>query len=80
MHDISSKYRWGIFHLTQQQNKERIYMLLAILQTLFNFMLKLGVLFGLAFMVACTVFVIVCAIRGDIKINVIRSKTEKENE
>lgn len=80
MHDISSKYRWGIFHLTQQQNKERIYMLLAILQTLFNFMLKLGVLFGLAFMIVCTVFVIVCIVHGDIKINIVRNEVEKENK
>ena len=54
-------------------------MLLAILQTLFDFMLKLGVIFGLAFMIVCTVFVIVCIIHGDIKINIVRSKDEKEN-
>ena len=58
----------------------RIHMLLAMLQTLFNFMLKLGVIFALAFMIACTVFVIVCIIHGDIKINIVRSNEEKENE
>ena len=54
-------------------------MLLAMLQTLFNFMLKLSVVFGFIFMIACTVFVIVCIIHGDIKINIVRSKDEKEN-
>ena len=54
-------------------------MLLAMLQALFNFMLKLSVIFGFIFMIACTVFVIVCIIYGDIKINIIRSKDEKEN-
>lgn len=51
-------------------------MLSAILQTLF----KLCVIFGLAFMIACTVFVIVCVVRGDIKIKIIRGKVEKENK
>lgn len=55
-------------------------MLLAMLQALFNFMLKLSVLFGLVFMMACTVFVIACIIKGDIKININRDGTEKENE
>ena len=55
-------------------------MLLAMLQALFNFMLKLGIIFGLAFMIVCTVFVIVCIIHGDIKINIVRSNEEKENE
>lgn len=54
-------------------------MLLAMLQALFNFMLKLSVVFGLAFMIACTVFVVVCVVRGDIKINIVRSNEEKEN-
>lgn len=55
-------------------------MLLAILQTLSNFMLKLGIIFGLAFMIACTVFVIACIVHGDIKINIVRNEVEKENE
>lgn len=71
----------GIFHLTQQQiRRGGIYMLLAILQTLFNFMLKLGVILGLAFIMVCTVFVIVCIIRGDIKINIVRNEAERENK
>lgn len=44
-------------------------MLAAILQALFNFVLRLGVIFGLAFMVAYTIFVIYCMVHGDIKIN-----------
>lgn len=55
-------------------------MLLAILQLMFQFVLKLGVIFGLAFMVACTVFVIVCIVRGYIKINIVKDYTEKENQ
>lgn len=50
-----------------------------ILQTLFDFMLKLGVIFGLTFMVVCTVFVIVCVVHGDIKINIVKSNAEKGN-
>ncbi len=42
-------------------------------------MLKLSVVFGLAFMIVCTVFVIVCIIHGDIKINIVRSNEEKGN-
>ena len=55
-------------------------MLVAILQTLFKFILKLSLILGLAFMVACTVFVIYCAILGDIKINIIRNEMEKEKK
>ena len=54
-------------------------MLLAMLQALFNFMLKLSVIFGFIFMIACTVFVIVCIVHGDIKINIVRVNGEKEN-
>ena len=55
-------------------------MLAAISQALCEFVLKLGLIFGLVFMVACTVFVIVCVIHGDIKIKIISNKAEKENE
>jgi hypothetical protein len=55
-------------------------MLVAILQVLFKFVLKLGVTLGFIFMVACTVFVVVCAIRGDIKINITKSESEKEEK
>lgn len=51
-------------------------MLSAILQTL----VKLSIIFGLVFMIACTVFVIVCIAHGDIRINITRDGTEKENE
>lgn len=51
-------------------------MLSAILQTLF----KLSIIFGLVFMIACTVFVIVCIAHGDIKINIVRNEANKENE
>lgn len=66
----------GIFRLTQQKTEERIYMLATILQTLF----KLSLIFGLAFMIACTVFVIVCIVHGDIKISMVRNENGKENE
>lgn len=51
-------------------------MLATILQTLF----KLSAIFGLIFMIACTVFVVVCVIHGDIKINIVRNEDEKENK
>ena len=54
--------------------------MLAALQFIVRNVLILSTIIGLAFMVACTVFMIICAIRGDIKINVTRSKDEKENE
>ncbi len=54
--------------------------MLAALQFIVRNLLILSTIIGLVFMVVCTVFVIVCAIQGDIKINIIRSKDEKENE
>lgn len=63
-----------IIRLTQQNKRGGIYMLSVILQTLF----KLGALVGLNFMVLCTVFVITCVVRGDIRINIVKSKAEKE--
>lgn len=54
--------------------------MLATLQFIVRNLLILSTIIGITFMVACTVFVIVCAIQGDIKINIIRSKDEKENE
>ncbi len=70
----------GISRPTQQINARRLYMLVAILQVLFKFVLKLGVTLGFIFMVACTVFVVVCAIRGDIKISITKSESEKEEK
>lgn len=55
-------------------------MLAVIMQTSFKFMLILGVTFALAFMIACTVFVAVCVVRGDIKISITRTENEKKNE
>lgn len=69
-----SKQWGGIYCLTQQTNERRIYMLLAILQIL----LKICAIFGLAFMIVCTVFVVVCVIRGDIKISITKTEIEKE--
>jgi uncharacterized membrane protein len=53
-------------------------MLVAILQVVFNFILKLSIIFGLTFMVACTVFVIYCIVHGDIKINLTKDRADKE--
>lgn len=47
--------------------------LVAILQILF----KLSATFGLVFMAACTVFVVICVIRGDIKISMVKDETEE---
>ena len=56
-------------------------MLMAVLQTIF----KLGVIFELALMVLCTVFVVSCIIHGEIRIEIVineitRNETEKKNE
>ena len=51
-------------------------MLLAILQAMFKFVLNFNVILGVVFMVICTVFVV----SGDIKINVVKRNTEKENK
>lgn len=69
----------GIIRLTQQVNEGRVYMLVAILQELLQSVLKLSVIFGLAFMVACTALMIVCLVRGDIRINIVRGSAEKES-
>ena len=70
----------GIIRLTQQVNEGRAYMLVAILQELLQSVLKLSVIFGLAFMVACTALMIVCLVRGDIRINIVRGSAEKERK
>ena len=75
-----SKQRVGYSVPPSNKTEGRIHMLLAMLQTLFNFMLKLSVVFGLAFMIVCTVFVIVCIVHGDIKISMVRNENGKENE
>lgn len=48
-------------------------MLVTILQILF----KLSPAFGLAFMVLCTVSVIISFVRGDIKISKVRDETDE---
>lgn len=54
--------------------------MLAIMHTLFKFMLKSGTISVFAFMIMCTVFVVICVIRGDIKISITRNETKKENK
>ncbi len=56
--------------------------MLATLQFLIKFILVLSMKLGIVFMIACTVFVIVAFIRGDIKINIniVKSKTEEKND
>lgn len=53
--------------------------MLAALQFIVRNLLILSTIIGLAFMIVCTVFVIVCIIHGDFKINIVRSKDEKGN-
>ncbi|WP_158591421.1 hypothetical protein [Roseburia sp. 1XD42-69] len=55
-------------------------MLIAILPDLLKFVLRLGMIFGLAFMLACTALVIYCIINGDIKISIVKSEDEKEEK
>ena len=55
-------------------------MLLAVLQAMLKFTFDLGTIFGLAFMVICTILVIVCVVTGDIKISIVRNKAEEENK
>jgi uncharacterized membrane protein len=74
--DVEVNNGWDFPSHPTNTIKRRIHMLATILQTL----LKLSVLFGLVFMIVCTVFVIACIIKGDIKINIIRNEAEKENE
>ena len=52
----------------------------AIVQFWIKAVLTLSAIFGLAFMIACTAFVIIFVIRGDIKINIVRSNMEKEKK
>lgn len=55
-------------------------MLVAVLQAIFKFVLKLSVVFGFAFVAVCTVFVIVCIVHGDIKVSIVRDSVEKQNK
>ncbi len=49
-----------------------------LLQNIFKFTLILCGVIGLAFMIASTLLVIVSIMRGDISINVIKGKTDKD--
>lgn len=55
-------------------------MLIAELQALIKIVLNLGAIFGLAFMLACTVFVIISIIHGNIRINIVRDETENKEK
>lgn len=73
---VTNKILVGGISPPTNKTARRIYMLATILQTLF----RLSAIFGLIFMIACTVFVIVCVIHGDIKINIVRKEAEKTDE
>lgn len=70
---------WDYLSHPIEQNEGEDFML-AALQFIVRNVLILSVIIGLTFMVFCTVFMIICVIQGDIKINIIRSKDEKENK
>lgn len=53
-------------------------MLITALQTMLKFVLILGMIFGLAFMVLCTALVIICIVGGDASISISRHKAENE--
>lgn len=73
-----SKYWWVVYRDLPTKQREKIEMLARILQSMLKIVLNIGAIFGLVFMVACTVFVIVCAIHGDIKIHVVRDETQNK--
>lgn len=50
------------------------------LQFCIRFLLVLGVTVGIAFMVMCTVFVIISFVQGDIKISMVRGEAEKQDK
>lgn len=54
--------------------------MLSTLQPTFKFILTIGIVLGIAFMVLCTAFVIISLIRGDIKIGMVKDETEKQNK
>ena len=54
--------------------------MLAILQFLTKFVLTSGVVFGLVFMLICTVFVIVSVAHGDIRIKMVRDNDENKDK
>ena len=54
--------------------------MLAILQFLTKFVLTSGVVFGVVFMLICTVFVIVSVAHGDIRIKMVRDNDENKDK
>lgn len=55
-------------------------MLATILKTLFKCVVNISAILGLAFMVICTIFVVICIIHGDIRINIVRDETENKKK
>ncbi len=49
-----------------------------VLQPILKFALNLGAELGIAFMMICTIFVIICIINGGIKIRKITDETKDE--
>lgn len=54
--------------------------MLATLQPILKFILTFSAVLGIAFMILCTAFVVVSLIHGDIKISMVRDKTDKEDK
>lgn len=55
-------------------------MLIVILQAILKCILSLGTIFGLVFMILCTVFVITSAIYGDIRISIVKDEAANEKK
>jgi len=69
----------GIFHLTHTKTRKEVIYMLAILQSVFKFILTFSAVLGVVFMIVCTAFVIISLIRGDIKISTIKDEAEKQD-
>lgn len=54
--------------------------MLIALQPIFKFILTIGVVLGIVFMILCTAFVFISLIHGDIKINMVRDEAEKQDK
>lgn len=54
--------------------------MLNVLQYWIKFLMATSAILGVVFMVICTVFVVVCVIRGDIKIKTTRANDENARE
>ena len=76
----SRSIHWvGLSVSPNNKNERGIYML-EIIRFFVRGVLILSTTIGLVFMVGCTLFIMACVIHGDVKINITRSKAEKENE